>query len=204
MYRTVKMFQYYGGYVPCLVDFGISLFLFGWYGSNQCRQWQIDTIFKQNGGWGYGWFQKKKKQAKKFQNWKKYRSWHKMLEKILHRLQSGKIILSLEVWEKNSYPNRIAPLRPKVIFSLRDSESLINPWTIRKVMGEGGAKAKEKFPQEILNKKIYSYGFCPEKIYAQWGKKKDFYLTCAKKILHLLISPPPPPHHHSGARNRQH
>ena len=38
MYRTVKMFQYYGGYVPCLVDFGISLFLFGWYGSNQCRQ----------------------------------------------------------------------------------------------------------------------------------------------------------------------
>ena len=119
-----------------------------------------------------------------------------MLEKILHRLQSGKIILSLEVWEKNSYPNRIAPLRPKVIFSLRDSESLINPWTIRKVMGEGGAKGKEKFPQEILNKKIYSYGFCPEKIYAQGGKKKRFLpYMCKKKILHLLISPPPPPLH---------
>ena len=37
------------------------------------------------------------------------------------------------------------------------------------MMGEGGgtvwdgAKAKEKFPQEIINKKIYSCGFWPKK-----------------------------------------
>ena len=104
-----------------------------------------------------------------------------MLEKILHRLQSGKIILSPEVWEKNSYPNRIDPLRPKVIFSLRDSESLINPWTIRKVMGEGGAKAKEKFPQEILNKKYIPTDSAPKKYMPNEEKKKISTLHVQKK-----------------------
>ena len=59
-------------------------------------------------------------------------------------------------------------------------------------MGEGGAKAEKNFPQDILNKKIYSYGFCPEKIYAQ-GRKKKFHLTCPKTNLPSLKIPTPSP-----------
>ena len=44
-----------------------------------------------------------------------------MLEKIAYTVCSQE----KEVWEKISYPNRIDPLRPKVIFSLRDSENTL-------------------------------------------------------------------------------
>ena len=111
---------------------------------------------------------------------------------------------------KNSYPNRIDPLRPKVIFSLRDSENTLiyfnQPWIIRKVMGEGGAKAKKKFPQEILNKKNIFLQILPRKNICPRRKKKIFppYMS-KKRILHLLKSPPPPfPTHHLGAGNLQH
>ena len=133
-----------------------------------------------------------------------------MLEKNLTPFTVRKNNSTTRGLGKNSYPNRIDPLRPKVIFSLRDSENTLiyfnQPWIIRKVMGEGGAKAKKEFPQEILNKKIYSYRFCPEKIYAQGRKKKKIStLHVQKKILHLLKSPPPPfPTHHLGPGNLQH
>ena len=49
-------------------------------------------------------------------------------------------------------------------------------WTIRKVMGGwvggwGKSKKKKNFPQEIINNRIYSYGFWPKTKYAQRAGK---------------------------------
>ena len=81
------------------------------------------------------------------------------------------------------------------------------PWTIRKVMGEGGAKAKKKFPRKFLIKKNIPTDSAPKKYMPKEGKKKKISTLHIqkRKILHLLKSPlPPSPTHHSGAGNLQH
>ena len=47
--------------------------------------------------------------------------------------------------------------------------------------GGGGAKAKRKFPQEMINKKYIRTDSGQKKIYVQGRKKKHFHLTCTKK-----------------------
>ena len=54
--------------------------------------------------------------------------------------------------------------------------------------GRGEAKAiKKKFTQEVIKKKIYSYGFCPKKDMPKEEKKKDFHLTCTRSV--MLVVP---------------
>ena len=108
---------------------------------------------------------------------------------------------------KNSYPNRIDPLRPKVIFSLRDSENTLiyfnQPWIIRKVMGEGGAKAKKKFPQEILNKKNIFLQILPRKNICPRRKKKNISTLHVQKKNLASLKIPTPSFPHPSLRRRK-